>query len=89
MATALQLFRAQCASRSVTVRFMGTFKDVPQGPPDAILGLTEAFKKDTFTDKVSLGAGAYRDDNGQPHVLSCVRKVTTWRSPMHNLICSG
>ena len=32
------------------------------GPPDAILGVTEAFKKDTNPNKMNLGVGAYRDD---------------------------
>lgn len=45
------------------------------GPPDAILGITEAFKKDQNPKKVNLGAGAYRDDNGKPYVLPSVRKV--------------
>lgn len=42
------------------------------GPPDAILGVTEAFKKDTNPKKISLGVGAYRDDNGKPFVLPSV-----------------
>src|SRR5687768_15350002 len=45
------------------------------GPPDAILGVTEAFKKDTNPKKVLLGAGAYRDDNGKPWVLPSVRQA--------------
>lgn len=45
------------------------------GPPDAILGVTEAFKKDKNPKKVLLGAGAYRDDDGKPFVLPSVRKV--------------
>jgi len=45
------------------------------GPPDAILGVTEAFKKDTNPKKINLGAGAYRDDNGKPYVLPSVKKV--------------
>lgn len=45
------------------------------GPPDAILGVTEAFKKDTNQKKVLLGAGAYRDDNGKPYVLPSVRQA--------------
>lgn len=45
------------------------------GPPDPILGVTEAFKRDTNSKKMNLGVGAYRDDNGKPYVLSCVRKV--------------
>lgn len=42
------------------------------GPPDAILGVTEAFKKDTNPKKINLGAGAYRDDNGKPFILPSV-----------------
>ena len=48
---------------------------VQMGPPDPILGVTEAFKRDTNPKKMNLGVGAYRDDNGKPFVLSCVRKV--------------
>lgn len=45
------------------------------GPPDAILGITEAYKKDQNSKKVNLGVGAYRDDNGKPYVLPSVREV--------------
>lgn len=45
------------------------------GPPDPILGVTEAFKRDNNPKKMNLGVGAYRDDMGKPFVLSCVRKV--------------
>lgn len=45
------------------------------GPPDPILGVTEAFKRDTNPNKMNLGVGAYRDDAGKPLVLPCVRKV--------------
>lgn len=44
-------------------------------PPDPILGITDNFKKDPNPQKVSLGVGAYRDDNGKPWILSCVRKA--------------
>lgn len=43
--------RAVCAS---------TWSNVQQGPPDAILGITEAFKADSFPEKINLGVGAYR-----------------------------
>jgi len=39
------------------------------------LGLTEAYKKDTFAKKINLGVGAYRDDNGKPYVLPSVREA--------------
>ena len=48
---------------------------VEQGPPDAILGLNELFKADSNPDKVSLGVGAYRDNEGKPWVLSSVREA--------------
>uniref|UniRef100_A0A3B3ZEG6 Aspartate aminotransferase n=1 Tax=Periophthalmus magnuspinnatus TaxID=409849 RepID=A0A3B3ZEG6_9GOBI len=48
---------------------------VAMGPPDPILGVTEAFKRDTNPKKMNLGVGAYRDDQGKPFVLSCVRKA--------------
>lgn len=54
---------------------MSVWGKVPEGPPDAILGVTEAFKRDTNPKKMNLGVGAYRDDNGKPFVLSCVRKA--------------
>merc|ERR1739848_82902 len=47
--------------------------DVPMGPPDAILGVSEAFKRCEAPEKMNLGVGAYRDDNGKPFVLPCVR----------------
>ncbi|XP_016962119.1 aspartate aminotransferase, mitochondrial isoform X1 [Drosophila biarmipes] len=51
------------------------FSEVQMGPPDAILGVTEAFKKDKNPKKINLGAGAYRDDNTQPFVLPSVREA--------------
>lgn len=45
------------------------------GPPDAILGVTEAFKRDSNPSKINLGVGAYRDGDGKPYVLPVVRKV--------------
>jgi len=52
-----------------------TWANVPRGPPDPILGVTDAFKADTNDNKVNLGVGAYRDDNNKPWVLPCVRKA--------------
>lgn len=48
---------------------------VEMGPPDAILGITEAFKRDTNPNKINLGVGAYRDDNCKPWVLPSVREA--------------
>lgn len=49
--------------------------NVKMAPPDPILGVTDAFKRDTNPNKINLGVGAYRDDNGKPYVLECVRKA--------------
>ena len=45
------------------------------GPPDPILGVTQAFLADKNPKKINLGVGAYRDDNGKPFVLNCVKEV--------------
>ena len=47
-----------------------------QGPPDAIFGLVEAFKKDPRPEKISLAIGAYRDADNRPFVLPTVRKAS-------------
>ncbi|CAD6916362.1 unnamed protein product [Tilletia controversa] len=56
-------------------RLNSTWASVKAGPPDPILGVTEAFKADTDSRKINLGVGAYRDANGKPYVLPSVRKA--------------
>ncbi len=48
---------------------------MPQGPPDAILGVTQAYGRDASPRKINLGVGAYRDDDGAPYVLPSVREA--------------
>ncbi|KAL9243726.1 hypothetical protein vseg_017580 [Gypsophila vaccaria] len=48
---------------------------VDQAPKDPILGVTEAFLSDPSPLKVNVGVGAYRDDDGKPVVLNCVRQA--------------
>ncbi|WVQ86198.1 hypothetical protein IAT38_008366 [Cryptococcus sp. DSM 104549] len=55
--------------------FTNFWSTVPQGPPDPILGVSDAFKKDTAQNKVNLGVGAYRDENGKPYILDSVLKA--------------
>merc|ERR1712188_154158 len=62
----------RCAAVPLTRTF---WSHVEEGPPDAILGLSQAFLKDTAERKVNLGVGAYRDDNGKPYVLDAVREA--------------
>lgn len=47
----------------------------PQSPLTAPTGITEAFKADSFAQKINLGVGAYRDDAGKPYVLPSVREA--------------
>nr|CAG4718338.1 unnamed protein product [Naegleria fowleri] len=51
------------------------FGTIPMAPRDPILGLNEAYKEDSSPNKVNLGVGAYRTEEGKPMVLSVVRKV--------------
>lgn len=46
---------------------------VNPAPEDAILGLTETFKKDTRFAKVNLGVGVYKNDEGNTPILDAVR----------------
>ncbi|RKP39942.1 pyridoxal phosphate-dependent transferase [Dimargaris cristalligena] len=54
---------------------VSAFADVPLAPPDAILNLSTMYKSDTSDQKVDLGVGAYRDNDGKPWVLPVVRKA--------------
>ncbi|CAL5038925.1 unnamed protein product [Urochloa decumbens] len=51
------------------------FGHVEPAAKDPILGVTEAFLADTSPDKMNVGVGAYRDDDGKPVVLDCVRQA--------------
>lgn len=54
---------------------VSAFDNVPTAPPDAILGLTAAFRADPSPNKVNLGVGAYRTADGEPYILPVVRRV--------------
>lgn len=49
------------------------WNNVKAAPADPILGLTEAFKNDPRTDKVNLGVGIYKDEEGRTCVLDAVK----------------
>ncbi len=51
------------------------FDQLQPAPPDAILGLTEAFKKDPNPKKINLTVGVYKDESGQTPVLSAVKRA--------------
>ncbi|WP_153558536.1 amino acid aminotransferase [Roseimaritima sediminicola] len=49
------------------------FETVSTAPPDAILGLTEAFQQDSNPEKINLSVGVYKDAEGKTPVLQCVK----------------
>lgn len=53
------------------------WNDIPLAPPDKILGISEAFVKDTNPKKINLGVGAYRDNSGKPIIFPSVKKAET------------
>lgn len=51
------------------------FEKFTPAPPDAILGLTEAFRKDSNPKKVNLGVGVYKDKTGNTPILASVKEA--------------
>lgn len=51
------------------------FDTITPAPPDAILGLTEAFKKDSNPRKTNLAVGVYKDAGGATPVLETVKEA--------------
>jgi aspartate aminotransferase len=51
------------------------FDSLPLAPPDAILGLTEAFKQDPNPNKINLSVGVYKDEQGDTPILDCVKEA--------------
>ena len=40
------------------------FDRIEAAPADPILGITDAFKKDTRPEKINLGVGVYKNEKG-------------------------
>lgn len=51
------------------------FESLSMAPPDAILGLGEAFKKDPNPNKINLSVGVFKDAGGNTPVLACVKEA--------------
>jgi len=49
------------------------FNNVKMAPADPILSLSTGYKNSTHPNKVNLGIGAYRSENGKPYVFPVVR----------------
>ncbi|MGV6819247.1 MAG: amino acid aminotransferase [Parvularcula sp.] len=52
---------------------MTLFDHLTPRPADALLGLMAAFREDPRTEKVDLGVGVYRNDEGMTPVMAAVR----------------
>ncbi len=51
------------------------FESLSQAPPDAILGLSDAFKHDPNPRKINLSVGVYKDEQGNTPILACVKEA--------------
>ncbi len=51
------------------------FQDITAAPPDAILGITEAFRADANPDKINLSVGVYQNSSGVTPKLLCVQQA--------------
>jgi aspartate aminotransferase len=51
------------------------FQHLDRLNPDTILGLMAKYRADTFSQKVDLGVGVYRDLSGNTPILECVRRA--------------
>ena len=51
------------------------FTELEMAPPDAILGLTEAFKQDPNPQKINLTVGVYKDAQGRTPILKSVQEA--------------
>ncbi len=51
------------------------FDTLPLAPPDSILGLTDAFRKDTNPRKINLSVGVFKDERGNTPILACVKEA--------------
>jgi aspartate/tyrosine/aromatic aminotransferase len=52
-----------------------TFDAVPNAPPDAILGLNDAFRADPNPRKVNLSVGVFKDATGKTPIMRCVKEA--------------
>lgn len=52
------------------------WNSIQEIPRDIILGINDEYNNDKFPQKVNLAIGCYKDENGKPYILECVRKAT-------------
>ena len=62
-------------NKSETAERVSMFEQLPAAKPDAILGLTEAFRNDPNPAKINLTVGVYKDADGKTPVLQTVKEA--------------
>ncbi|KAI5662822.1 hypothetical protein M9H77_22145 [Catharanthus roseus] len=68
-------FKVQNKDLMSLMRRDSVFAHVVRAPEDPILGVTVAYNKDPSPNKLNLGVGAYRTEEGKPLVLNVVRRA--------------
>ena len=63
------------ASNTQTAHMSDQYLNLPVAPADTAFGLMAEYDADPHPNKVSLIAGAYRDEKGRPWVLPSVKEV--------------
>jgi aspartate/tyrosine/aromatic aminotransferase len=63
------------------------FSHVSAIPPDPLFGINDAYNQDKDPNKLNLGVGAYRDENGKPWVLPIVTEVKSTTFKTSNTKC--
>ena len=58
-----------------TIKSSDYLFSIPEGPPDTILSIPEAFKSCTDANKFNVCMGAYLDSTGKPWILPSMRKA--------------
>ncbi|MGO2353511.1 MAG: amino acid aminotransferase [Marinomonas foliarum] len=51
------------------------FEHIQAAPADPILGLNDAYKNDSNPDKINLGVGVYKDEQGNTPILKAVKQA--------------
>ncbi|KAJ5983595.1 hypothetical protein N7481_005694 [Penicillium waksmanii] len=85
MLSTLRVASRSAAAREANFVVLGArqasaWSKVPQGPPDAILGITEAFKADSFKEKINLGVTTRASPTFFSSVRAAEDKVVASRS---------
>ena len=55
------------------------FANLKPLPTDPILGLMAKYRQDTNPNKIDLGVGVYKTEQGDTPILSCVKKAEAFR----------